>query len=130
MVVDTSAITAIILGEPEEAAFLTALVAAPAVRVSAATMVELGFVLMSRRGSAVELEITSLLTRLRVEVVSFDQVQAAAAWNGFRRFGKGRHRARLNLGDCFSYALAKTLGEPLLFKGDDFPHTDIVAAIQ
>src|SRR5581483_4356004 len=108
MVVDTWALTAIILGEPEEQAFIFALAAAPTVHISAATLVNLNFVLISQLGSQAENEIEQLLARLQVEVVPFARTQASAAVAAFRRYGKGRDPARLNLGDCYSYALAKT----------------------
>ena len=101
------------------------LLATSEVRLSAGTLLETRIV-AERDGGSAELE--ELLEVLGVEIVSVDARQADLAFDGFRRFGKGRHPAALNLGDLFAYALARALGEPLLFKGDDFVHTDVEAA--
>lgn len=130
MVVDTSAIFAIILGEPEREAFGQAIEAAPRRLISAATAVECVAVMASRRPDSDPLTAIGLvLGDLAVEVVPMDVAQWRAAADALIRYGKGRHPARLNLGDSFAYALAKVTGEPLLFKGDDFALTDIAAAL-
>jgi ribonuclease VapC len=130
MVIDTSALVAILLGEPEQIAFVEAIEAAASRRVSTATIVETSIVIASRRGSAGLYELDRFLANADIESVPVDQAQAAAAREAFLRFGKGRHRASLNLGDCFVYALAYVHGEPLLSKGDDFIHTDLTLAVR
>lgn len=127
MVLDTSALLAILANEPERRAFNEAIEAADARRMSAASFVEISIVVESRYGSDGIRDLDLYLERAVVEVVPVDVEQAKIARGAFRRYGKGRHRAGLNYGDCFSYALAKVLGEPLLYKGDDFPHTDLPA---
>ncbi len=97
--------------------------------LSAATLVEATTVVEGRGGDAAGRDLEDLLRHMAVEIVSVDRSQAEAARRGWRRFGKGRHRAGLNLGDCFAYALAVERDEPLLFKGDDFGLTDVKRAI-
>lgn len=128
MVIDTSALVAMLGDEPEAEVFEASLEADPVRMFSAASYVEAAIVIESRFGEAGGRELDLWLHRAAVEIVSVDVVQAEAARGAYRRYGKGRHRAGLNYGDCFSYALAKVSGEPLLFKGEDFVHTDIVAA--
>ena len=96
--------------------------------ISAATLLETTMVFEARVGNRGAADLDQLIANLSLEVVPFTPSQAALARDAFRRFGKGRHSARLNFGDCFAYALAKERGEPLLFKGDDFSRTDIEAA--
>lgn len=129
MVIDTSALLAILLAEPERRWFLETLEEAELRLVSVATRVETGIVAEGRHGAEGSRELDLFLEQAGVELVPVDSAQGRAAVEGFRRYGKGRHRAGLNLGDCFSYALAITRGEPLLCKGDDFVHTD-VAVVQ
>lgn len=129
MVIDSSALIAILLAEPERRAFIEAIVAADTRLIGAPTMLETGMVVLSRSGEGRLQDMRDFLARGAVEVVPFGPEHATLALDAFRRFGKGRHRAGLNLGDCFSYALAQATGEPLLFKGDDFPHTDITRAV-
>jgi ribonuclease VapC len=127
MVVDTSALIALLNMEPESARLAVALESDATRLVSAATVVEAGLVIESRFGSVGGRELDLLIAKagLSIEPVTADQVDVAReCW---RRYGKGRHSAGLNYGDCFSYALAKVTREPLLFKGDDFTHTDIAA---
>jgi ribonuclease VapC len=127
MVIDTSALIALLNMEPESARLAVALESDATRLVSAATVVEAGVVIESRFGSVGGRELDLLIAKagLSIEPVTADQADAAReAW---RRYGKGRHSAGLNFGDCFSYALAKVTGEPLLFKGDDFTQTDISA---
>lgn len=127
MVLDTSAVLAILLGEPEANRLLAAVDAALFRRLSAASLVEAAIVTQSRLGDPGERELDLLLNRMRVETVAVTAEHATLARSAYRRFGKGRHPAALNYGDCFSYALAVALQEPLLFKGDDFSQTDVTA---
>ena len=130
MVIDTSAVFAIVLGEPERLAFSAAIEASDRRLISAATAVDCVAVLAGRRpGADPMIAINIVLEDLGLEVVPIDLAQWRAAADALIRFGKGRHPARLNLGDSFAYALAKVSGEPLLFKGDDFSRTDIAAAL-
>lgn len=124
--VDSSVLVAIVFGEPEGAAFYRRLGDEPDALVSAVSVVEAGIVVEARAGAAASLDLERLVSLLTVADV--DAAQARAALAAWRRFGKGRHPAGLNLGDCFSYALAQTQGVPLLFKGMDFAATDIAAA--
>ena len=124
MVADTSAILAILLGEPERRRFAVALEDADSVVMSAASFVECSIVVECRYGAEGIRDLDRLLARAGIECVAVDLEQARMARDAFSRYGKGRHRAGLNFGDCFSYALAMDRGEPLLFKGDDFGHTD------
>lgn len=130
MVVDTSAVFAIVLGEPEREAFANLIEQAERRLISSATAVECIAVLASRRPSAdpmVAMEF--ILEDLALEVAPLDLAQWRAAADALIRFGKGRHPARLNLGGSFAYALAKVTGEPLLYKGGDFALTDIASAV-
>jgi ribonuclease VapC len=128
MVVDSSALIAIFLEEPDASLYVSAIVNDMKRFISAATLVESSVVAMTRRRPDPIAALDTLIVRLGLEVVPVDREQALLARDGFRRFGKGRHPAGLNLGDCFSYALAKHLGEPLLFKGGDFGKTDVLVA--
>ena len=125
MIVDTSALVAVLRREPEADRFIELLLAASEARISAGTLLELRIV--AERDGGTE-ELAELLETLGVEVMPVDARQVDLAFEGFRRFGKGRHPAGLNFGDLFAFALAQVLGEPLLFKGDDFAQTDIEAA--
>jgi len=127
MVVDTSALLAILQDEPERRSFNEALEAADRCSISAATLVETSIVVESRYGAEGVRALDLLLARASIDVVPVDAAQAQVARAAFARFGKGRHPAGLNFGDCFSYALARSLAEPLLFKGDDFGLTDLAA---
>jgi ribonuclease VapC len=129
VILDTSAIAAVLFAEEEEDRFLDAMVGAPKLRISAATLVEATMVIEGRGGPEMADVIDALLLRVGAEVCPVTAETARIARDGWRRFGKGRHGARLNLGDCFAYALARERGEPLLFKGDDFAQTDVKAAI-
>jgi ribonuclease VapC len=129
MILDTSAMMAILLDEAERALFIRRIEAEPRVRASAASVLEVSMVLEARFGGASEGILDLFLHRAGVEIVPFDQDQLAVARTAFRRFGKGRHPAGLNFGDCFAYALARFMDEPLLFKGNDFPRTDIASAL-
>jgi ribonuclease VapC len=125
MVLDTSAVLAILLDEPERRAFNEAIEAAATRRMSAATFVEVSIVLEARYGAEGLRDFDLLADRAGLEIVAVDLEQAQAARRAFSRFGKGRHPAGLNYGDCFAYALAMVLAEPLLYKGEDFRQTDI-----
>lgn len=125
MVIDTSALIAIFLGEPERAAFLEAILQADARRISAANLLETGIVLEARRGEAAGREFDLFTLRAELEIVPVDRDQVEIARSAWRKYGKGRHRAGLNIGDCFAYALAKLYSEPLLAKDEDFLATDI-----
>ncbi len=127
MVIDSSAIIAILRLEPELEQFAKAISSDPVRLLSAATMVELGIFLIARSDSAYQ-EFEQLVADIEIEIVPLDEQQSRIALNAFRRYGKGRHPARLNYGDCFTYALANLTGEPLLFKGNDFSQTDVLCA--
>lgn len=128
MVVDTSALIAVLLREPVADRLSAALDEASILRCSAVSLVEAAMVMQGRLGERGEQELDLLAGRLRLEIVPVSVAQAELARSAFRRFGKGRHPAGLNFGDCFSYALARALGEPLLFVGNDFSQTDVAAA--
>ncbi|HEY1364148.1 MAG TPA: type II toxin-antitoxin system VapC family toxin [Xanthobacteraceae bacterium] len=125
MVIDASVLVAILLDEPEREAFQRVIDASAARLVSAVTKLEASVVMMARRGSAAADELDRLLAAIAAIVVPFDNHQADVARRAFERYGKGRHRAALNLGDCAAYALAIAEAEPLLFKGTDFSATDV-----
>jgi ribonuclease VapC len=130
IVIDTSAIVAILRNEPEKDRFIDAILLAHPRLMSAVSLQEAGMVLAGRFGDDTAWEaLDALLIVLDMEVVAHDAALARAARNAFLRFGKGRHAARLNFGDCAAFALARTNNLPLLFKGDDFARTDILAAI-
>ncbi|HWE99321.1 MAG TPA: type II toxin-antitoxin system VapC family toxin [Caulobacteraceae bacterium] len=129
MVIDSSALIAIISKEPERAPFEQCVKLATNRLIGAATLVETSLVVLSRRREEGIAILRELLVDMRVETVPLSADHARLAVDAFRRFGKGRHPAGLNLGDCFSYALAKATGEPLLFKGDDFARTDVKRAV-
>jgi len=125
MVIDTSAILAIFLAEPERAQLLELITQAETRLISAVNVFETGIVLEARRGEAAGREFDLFLSRAKLDVVPVDAEQVETARVAWRKYGKGRHPAALNFGDCFAYALAKILGEPLLAKGADFVRTDI-----
>ena len=130
MIVDSSALIAIIFGEPEGDHLLKVLMAGSP-RISAATYFETGMVIDRKAEDGFPAEaFERLLTMTRIEVVPVTRGQAVLARAAYRAFGKGNHRAGLNFGDCFTYALARETGEPLLFKGDDFARTDIEPALK
>jgi ribonuclease VapC len=125
MVIDTSAVLAILNDEPERRAFNEAIEAADSRSLSVASFVALSIVIEARFGAEGVRHLDRFLERAEVTVVPVDLEQGRLARQAWGRFGKGRHEAGLNFGDCFSYALAQTLGEPLLFKGEDFSRTDV-----
>lgn len=128
MVLDTSAIIAILSGAPERARYIALLASATDPLISAATVVESSIVMLARTGPSGVKDLDELLAAAGVRCVAVDSSQAGLAREAFARFGKGRSPAALNFGDCFSYALARATGQPLLFKGEDFSKTDIQAA--
>ncbi len=130
MVIDTSALVAIFLGEPERKPFLEHILQAETRLISAANSLETGIVLEARRGEAAGREFDLFMVRAKLEVVPVDAEQVEIARSAWRKYGKGRHAAGLNFtglnyGDCFAYALAKFSGEKLLAKGEDFRFTDV-----
>ncbi|MEI6699490.1 MAG: type II toxin-antitoxin system VapC family toxin [Mycobacterium sp.] len=125
MVIETSALVAMLTNEPEAERFEAAVEADPVRMMSTASYLEAAIVVEQRFGEPGGRELDLWLHRAGVDLVSVDAEQADVARSAYRRFGKGRNRAGLNYGDCFAYALAKVSGEPLLCKGDDFARTDI-----
>ena len=125
MVIDSSAIIAIALNEPDAAAFEMRIADDPVRLISAATVLEAAIVLETRLGDAGGRELDLWLLKIGADIVPVDAEQTEAARRAWRRYGKGRHAAGLNYGDCFAYALAQTRGEPLLYKGEDFAKTEI-----
>ena len=125
MILDTSALLAILQNEPERRSFNAAIEDAASRSMSTATFVETSIVIGARYGGDGLRDLDLFIAKAEIVLVPVDAEQAHAARDAFLRFGKGRHPAGLNYGDCFSYALAKTLGEPLLYKGNDFSQTDV-----
>jgi ribonuclease VapC len=128
MVIDTSALVAIFLGETERDAFVEHILQADTKLLSAASALETGMVLEAKRGEAAGREFDLFVVRAQLEVVPVDSDQVEIARSAWRKYGKGRHAAGLNFGDCFAYALAKFSGQKLLAKGDDFRLTDVELA--
>jgi ribonuclease VapC len=129
MVIDASALVAMLNDGPEAERLEAAVEADPVRLLSTASYLEAAIVIETRFGDAGGRELDLWLHRAAVDLVSVDVDQADAARIAYRRYGRGRHRAGLNYDDCFSYALAKLSGQPLLFKGDDFTRTDIGVAL-
>ena len=127
MVIDSSALVAILQDEPERDSFNRAIEAADRRAMSVASFVETSMIIESRFGPEGIRDLDLFIAKARIELIAVDAEQGHIARTAFRDYGKRRHRAGLNFGDCFAYALAKTLGEPLLFKGTDFALTDIVS---
>lgn len=125
MVIDTSALVAIFLAEPERKLLLDLVLQAETRMISAATVLETGIVLEAKRGESAGREFDLFLVRANLQVVAVDSEQTEIARSAWRKYGKGRHPAALNFGDCFAYALAKFAGQPVLAKGTDFAATDI-----
>jgi len=128
MIIDTSALVSILDQEPEAERLAHAIATASERMLSAANLVETSIVMQVRRGDEAVRDLDLLLAKLKIEIIAVSAKQANFARKAFQRFGRGRHPARLNFGDCFAYALAKDSGAPLLFKGEDFPQTDIAVA--
>jgi ribonuclease VapC len=128
MVIDSSALLAIILEEPDASIYASAILNNARRTLSAASLVETSMVAMRLRTPDPIALLDNLIDRFEIIIVPFDHEQALLAREAFRRFGKGRHKASLNFGDCLAYALARQTGEPLLYKGSDFSQTDIPSA--
>jgi ribonuclease VapC len=128
MVLDTSALVAILRDEPERVELVRLVAAADDPLISAATLLEISIVLHAKVGDDGVADLDQLLQAAAVRCVAVDAEQALAARDAWTRYGKGRSPAALNFGDCFSYALAVTTNRPLLFKGNAFPHTDVLQA--
>lgn len=128
MIIDSSAILAVIVKEPGYERIIHELAASPATRIGAPTRLETGIVLMARFGPRGKTALARFLQENSIETVAFDEGHAIAALDAYSRFGKGRHPAALNLGDCCTYAVASVAGEPLLCTGDDFARTDLLLA--
>lgn len=129
MIVDSSAILAILFTEPDAPVYAQAIAEAKVCKISAATFVEVAIVIEAQTRGSGPRQLDAFMRRAGIEIRSVTEEQAHLARQAYTDFGKGRHPAGLNFGDCFSYALAKATGEPLLFKGEDFSKTDIVAAL-
>ena len=128
MIIDTSALVAILEQEPEAERIARTLVVTSERMLSAANLLEVGIVMQVRRGDDGARDLDLLLAKLKVEIIPFTARQTDIARKAFRHYGRGRHAAGLNFGDCFAYALAKDQSAALLFKGDDFAQTDVMAA--
>jgi ribonuclease VapC len=128
--VDTSVLIAILLDEPEREAFNRFITDHQPAHLSAVSLQESGMIMRARTGDGGVKDLFELLTTLRIQVVPYDEAQARLAIDAFGHYGKGMHAmAKLNMGDCASYALAKSLDAPLLFKGEDFKAMDIILAV-
>ena len=130
MIVDSSALLAVILKEEDEPRFSNAMVDAPILRMSAANWVESAIVVDCYRNSSVALKFDDLIAALQLKIEPVTLEDAVNARTAHSNYGRGHHRARLNYGDCFAYALARRCREPLLFKGTDFAQTDIEPALK
>lgn len=129
MVVDTSAVLAILLDEEDAARFASAIEQAGSSRMSAANWLETAIMIDNRGDAVASREFDQFMRRSQITVEAVTTEQAHIARQAYRDFGKGRHPAGLNFGDCLAYALAKVLDEPLLFKGEDFSRTDVAIAL-
>ena len=128
MIVDASAIAAILLREPGHEALLAKLKTADSVTVGAPTLAEAAIVLLSKIGPQGRRSLAALLSESEITVVDFTDAHWRTAADAYSRFGKGRHRAALNFGDCLTYAVAKLSSQPLLATGNDFARTDLILA--
>ena len=126
MVIDTSVLVALLFGEEDAERFAAAIESDPMRLISGASVLETSLVIESELGDEGGRELDLLMLRAGIEIVAFTEDQLAVARHAYRSYGRGRHPAGLNYGDCFSYALSRTTGEPLLFKGTDFSQTDVV----
>ena len=129
MVIDTSALVAILCNEPEAPLFEEALERNATRLISAGTLLEASIVIEARFGEAGGRELDLLIHKAQIRIEPFDQEQAEIAREAYRTYGKGRHPSGLNYGDCFAYALSSARGEPLFYKGEDFSKTDIKSAL-
>jgi ribonuclease VapC len=130
VIIDSSAILAIALREPDELRMLTAIIEAPMCKISAANGLEISLVVDGKKETTAAADFDELMDRLKIKIVEVSPEQAVIAREAHRRFGRGHHPAKLNYGDCFAYALARATGEPLLFKGHDFSQTDVEPALR
>ncbi|MEY4195579.1 MAG: hypothetical protein RLZZ226_1947 [Pseudomonadota bacterium] len=130
MVIDTSSLICILLNEPEALVHANALASESKPVISAVNWLETMIVINSRLGESGTHELGKLLALTKTEIIQVDSAVTQRAFDGWQRFGKGRHPAALNFGDCFSYALAQERREPLLFKGNDFSRTDVLCAVK
>ncbi len=130
MILDTSAVLAILFGESDAVTYARAISEAPSCRMSAANFVEAAIVVEAQTEDRGSRQFDAFFRRAGIVIEPVTEDQAHVARQAYIDFGKGRHPAGLNLGDCFAYALAKVTGEPLLFKGQDFRETDLAAAIR
>ena len=128
MIIDTSALVAVLDQESEAQRIVRTLASAPERILSAANLVEVGIVMQARRGDDGARDLDLLLAKLRVDIAAVTANQADIARKAFRRYGRERHAANLNFGDCFAYALARDKSAPLQFKGNDFAKTDVMVA--
>lgn len=128
MIVDSSAVLAVLYREPDAGRYETAIASATGCRMSVANVLEASIVLEARGGAAAGHELDTFLQDAAIELTPVTAEHMDAARRAWRRFGKGNHPAALNSGDCIAYALADVTGEPLLFKGEDFAHTDVEVA--
>jgi ribonuclease VapC len=128
MIIDTSALVAVLDQEPEAERIARILASAPELMLSAANLVEVGIVMQVRRGDDGARDLDLLLAKLRVDIAAVTASQADIARKAFGRYGRERHAANLNFGDCFAYALARDKSAPLQFKGNDFAKTDVMVA--
>ena len=129
MVIDTSALLAILYEEPDARRYADAIASADRRLISAATLLETAIVVDTQAGPAAGRQVDALVDRARLTVVAVTEAHVRIARQAYLDFGKGNHPARLNFGECFSYAVSRAEGEPLLFKGDDFDKTDVVPAL-
>jgi len=129
MILDSSPLVAILAGEPDAELYIQAISRAPRCRISAGNFIELSIVVESQFPAEVLRQCDALFRRVGIVIEPVTVEQAHLARQAFHDFGKSRHPAGLNFGDCFAYALAKHTGEPLLFKGNDFSQTDVVPAL-
>lgn len=131
MIVETSAVIAILRCEPDADRYIDALSRATDLRMSAGTFLETAIVVDANHDAVLSRRLDDLLEAAPIDVVPVTHQQAQIARQAYRDFGKGSgHRAALNFGDCFAYALARATGDPLLYKGDDFGHTDVADALE
>ena len=128
MTLDSSALIALLFGEPGHLDLIDRILAADHVRIGAATLAETGLVYAGRRKAAGAAEVEELVRELAITVVPFGEAEYRVAVDAFVRFGRGRHKAALNFGDCLAYASAVVAGDSLLYVGDDFSHTDVISA--
>lgn len=129
IVIDTSAVMALLLEETDADKIAITLAKAETIRVASPNLLEMSIVAASKRGEDGYAKLRNLLERLSVEIIACDTIITEIAIEAWKRYGKGRHPASLNFGDCFAYALAKQRSEPLLFKGEDFSQTDVMSAL-